>query len=148
MKTKPSNFARKTTRRRGQALIETALVLLTVLVPLTLGILQFGLYLNATNTLTQIAREGGRYAAVGNSDAAIKSYIRTVATGTSIKPADLGDSAIAISMVPSTATRAAGNPIRVTITYPMSNKIFIGNWLPGVLKLRQNYVAQSTFVLE
>lgn len=135
-------------RRRAQALVETALVLLAVLVPLTLGIMQFGVYLNATNTLTQLAREGGRFAAVGNSDAAIRDYIRTAAQGTSIRPVDLPDSAIAIAMVPSNASRAAGNPIQIRITYPMSKKIFIGNWLPGVLRLRQDYVAQSTFVLE
>lgn len=140
--------ARRSARRSGQALVETALVLSTVLIPLTVGILQFGIVLNATNTLTQIAREGGRYAAVRHTDAEIRAYVKQVATGTSIRPADLTDARIAIAMVPSTATRTAGNPIQVTITYPMANKIFIGNFLPGILKLRNDYVAQSTFVLE
>ncbi len=140
-------------QRRGQTLVETALVLSAILLPLTVGILQFGIVLNATNTLTQLAREGGRYAAVRHTDEEIRAYIAQAAAGTSIKaidlrPTALPDSRITIAMVPATATRTPGNPIQVRITYPMGNKIFIGNSFAGILKINQNYVAQSTFVLE
>lgn len=138
-------------KRRGQVMVETALVLAGVLLPITVGILQFGIVLNATNTLTQIAREGGRYAAVhgteSGSDAAIRTYVRSVASGTSISPTDLTDARIDISML-SGAARSSGNPIVVTVTYPMSKKVFIGNFSSYMTKLRQDYSAKSTFVLE
>ena len=147
-----NSFAkRRRTRHRGQTLVETALVLSAVLLPTTLGILQFGIVINATNSLTQIAREGGRYAAVhgteSNSDAAIRTYIRQVAAGTSILPADLPDARIVISMN-ANAPRVSGNAINVEITYPMNKKVFVGNFLAGVAKLKNDYKAESTFVLE
>ncbi|PQV65452.1 TadE-like protein [Abditibacterium utsteinense] len=142
-------------RRRGQTIVETAMVLTLILLPLTVGILQFGIVLNATNTLTQLAREGGRYAAVRHTDEEIRAYIVKAAAGTSIREAELRppgsqaslDSRIIIEMLPNTATRVSGNPIQVRINYPMSNKIFIGKF-PGVSLIKPTYVAQSTFVLE
>lgn len=138
-------------QRKGQTLVETALVLSAVLLPTTLGILQFGIVINASNTLTQIAREGGRYAAVhgteANSDAAIRTYVKQVAAGTSIAPADLTDARIVISMNAG-APRASGNAINVVVTYPMTKKVFVGNFLASVVKLKQDYTAESTFVLE
>lgn len=132
-------------------MVETALVLAAVLLPLTVGILQFGIVLNATNTLTQIAREGARYASVhgteANSDAAIRTYVRAVAAGTSINSTDLSDSRINIAMLSGNA-RSSGNAIVVTLTYPMSKKVFIGSFFPYMTKLKQDYTAKSTFVLE
>lgn len=138
-------------RRSGSVMVETALVLGAVLLPLTVGILQFGIVLNATNTLTQIAREGARYASVhgteSGSDAAIRTYVRAVATGTSINSADLTDARIDISML-SGAARSSGNAICVSVTYPMGKKIFIGNFGSFMSRLKGDYVAKSTFVLE
>lgn len=138
-------------RRGGQTLVEAALVLGGILLPITLGILQFGIVINATNSMTQIAREGGRYAAVhgteANSDAAIKDYVQAVAAGTSIKPTDLPDANISITMVDNKA-RASGNAINVAVTYQMSKKVFVPNFVPFISKLRNNYTAESTFVLE
>lgn len=50
--------------RRGQAVLEMALVL-PVLVLLLLGIISFGLYINANITVEQAARVGARAAAIG-----------------------------------------------------------------------------------
>ncbi len=139
-------------RRGGQTLVETALVISAILLPLTVAILQFGIVLNATNTLTQLAREGGRYAAVRHTDAEIRQYIADSAVGTGIRVTDLRppaapDSRIIIEMLPNTAARTAGNAIQVRINYPMSNKIFLGRF-PGISLIKPTYVAQSTFVLE
>lgn len=131
-------------RRRGQGIVETALVVSAILLPMTLGILQFGIVVNATNTLTQFAREGGRYAAVHgtetNSDTAIRTYISQVAAPTNIRASDL---TVGIAMV-NNATRASGNAINVTVTYPMDRKVFLGNFFG----LGRNYTAESTFILE
>ena len=50
--------------RRGQALVEFVLIL-PILLVLILGIISFGLYLNAANTLQQAARTGAHAAALG-----------------------------------------------------------------------------------
>jgi Flp pilus assembly protein TadG len=154
MKTTPKYSHRLARRRSGQTLVETALMLTFVLIPMTIGILQFGIIMNSTNSLTQIAREGARYAAVhgteANSDAAIKDYIQAVAAGTSIRPTDIPDANITISMLAVngvTPARASGYPINVTIKYPMSRKVFIPN-MPFMSKLKNDYYVQSTFVLE
>lgn len=152
---KPTYKHRKSRARRGQAIVETALVLAAVLIPMTLGILQFGIVINATNTLTQIAREGGRYAAISatvadpgaanpptynNSNTAIRTYIGQAAASTSIRAADLTTT---ISMV-NNAARSSGNAIKVSVSYPMSRKVFLGNFF----NLGRNYTAESTFILE
>ncbi|HEX8551107.1 MAG TPA: TadE family protein [Abditibacteriaceae bacterium] len=50
--------------RRGAVLVEAAAATLFLLIPLLVGIIQFGLFYSATNALSQATREGGRYAAV------------------------------------------------------------------------------------
>jgi Flp pilus assembly protein TadG len=154
MKITPKYSHRLARRRSGQTLVETALMLTGVLLPITIGILQFGIVMNATNTLTQLAREGGRYAAVhgteANSDAAIRDYIQAAAAGTSIKPTDLPDANITIGMLTVngvTPARASGNAINVTIKYAMSKKVFVPNFFFAG-KLKNDYYAESTFVLE
>jgi Flp pilus assembly protein TadG len=53
---------------RGQSLVEFALVL-PILLFLVLGVLEFGWILKAEIAVNAAAREGARYAAVGNVDA-------------------------------------------------------------------------------
>ncbi|PSR23933.1 MAG: hypothetical protein C7B45_01210 [Sulfobacillus acidophilus] len=52
--------------RSGQALVETALVL-PILLLLLLGIITYGLYINAVDTVQQAARVGVRAASIGDS---------------------------------------------------------------------------------
>lgn len=153
-------------RRGGQTLVEAALVLTGILLPLTLGVMQFGLVLNASNTMTQIAREGGRYAAVhgkeptfdgaetapaAGAQGSLKFYLKTVATQTSIGWNDIKD-----NIVVTPATRVSGQAVTVTVTYPMSKKVFLGamgslglgSIAPGLGKLKDPYIASSTFVVE
>ena len=137
-------------RRRGSVMIEAALVSVFVLIPLTLAIIQYGIIFNATNTLSQVTREGARAAAVfalktaaqnpgisQNSDQYIVSRIQAAAAPTSL---DMSDAAIArgdvsISITPAmnagTSTpRVKGQPIQVAISYNMRRKYFFP-WLSG-----------------
>jgi Flp pilus assembly protein TadG len=149
--------SRRLRSRRGQTIVETALVLTGILLPLTLGLLQFGIIYNSTNTLQHLGREAGRFAAVHGTEttfdsadtqtspASLKYYIKTLcASSGSIKYSDL-----TISTSPSAlSSRSPGQPISVTLTYPMSKKIFIGKALPGLSALANNYTVTSTFLLE
>lgn len=160
-----SQRARPTIKRRsGQTIVETSLVLAFILLPLTLGLLQFGIILNAANTMTQIAREGGRYAAVhGQQDtfdgpatapaagkqASLRYYLKTVADPTGIRWADIQNNIVVTPATP--AARVSGQPVSVSVTYPMSKKVFLGSAAfigPALNKVKQPYVAKSTFVAE
>jgi Flp pilus assembly protein TadG len=155
MITNSKESKRSARRRSGQTLVEAGAILVIFFIPISLGIMQFGLILNATNSLAQIAREGGRYAAVhgteANSDDAIRDYIQAVAAGTTIKRTDLPDANITIGMLPVngiTPSRSSGNPIYVKIKYEMRKKVFIPNFVPNMALFKNDYYAQSSFVLE
>ncbi len=66
MKTVGNRKGAPWTRIRGQALIETALVLPLVLL-LLFAIISYGLYINAVDTMQQAARVGARTAAIGDT---------------------------------------------------------------------------------
>ena len=159
-------------RRGGSTLIETALCLTFILLPLLLGGLQFGLVLTTTNALEQVSREAGRYAAMhygeptfdsnenqGNtagSDRSLKNYVRIVAEDNDIPWNDIKDK---ITVSPASGSRSSGQPITVTIKYPMSKRSILGQpatlfFAPtagGNLKLNflsQDYTVASTFVMQ
>lgn len=66
-------------RRRGGALVETALVLSTLLT-FILGTFEYGRYLMMLNLLDNAAREGCRYALVNNTSSTISTDVQTLAT--------------------------------------------------------------------
>lgn len=112
-------------RRRGAALVEFAMISVLFLTML-LGMLQFGIYLSATNTLWNGAREGARLAAVqassiptATADAQIKDQIAKT-----IFPLDASKATVDIKPANSSA-RTYGTPVSVTISYDMSQKLFI-----------------------
>lgn len=135
--------------RRGSTLIEFALVL-PILLLLTMGILQYGLIMNATNTLSQITREGARYAAInpgsGSADdnQKIKDYISSVCAPTTIRYSDIQNGIVIAT--PDGVNK--GNRISVTITYPMSRKRFLPARFFGVTIFASNYTTVSTFAIE
>src|SRR2546430_11479076 len=57
-----------TDKRRGQAVIESSLILL-IFIPVLIGILDFGQFLYFHQSLSERARAGARYAAVHTFDA-------------------------------------------------------------------------------
>ena len=112
-------------RRRGAALVEFALVSVVFLTML-LGMLQFGIYLSATNTLWNGAREGARVAAVLNSslttadaDAQIRAQIvKTIAP--------LEASKVTVTVTPTdSSARTYGTPVTVRVSYDMRSKLFV-----------------------
>ena len=112
-------------RRRGAALVEFALISL-IFFTMLLGMLQFGVYLSATNTLWNGAREGARVAAVLNSsldDADANAQIRAQVVRT-IAP--LEESKVTVTVTPDTsAARTYGTAVTVRVSYDMRSKLFI-----------------------
>ena len=153
---RPSHQGHFGTRRsrRASVLVETALCLAFVLLPLTLGILQFGVIMSTANQVEQLTRDGGRWAAVHaqstnfdsdeNTSGSLKNYMKTQTAGlTTVKWSDL-----TITVTPSASSRAVGNPLVVTVTYPMTKKLFIGTQFPGLSRWNTNYTTKATFVME
>lgn len=93
-------------RRRGQAMVEFALVL-PIFVLLVFGIMEFGLMFHQYMVVTAASREGARTAAVGGTDAEIRTAALTAAAGV-----DKGF--LTTSVAP--ATRVKGAPVTVTVT--------------------------------
>jgi len=119
-------------RRRGVALLEFALVAPLFFV-LLLGMLQFGVYLNATNTLWNLSREGARLASVQKSDSATvdannQAIIDHITQGapTGVMPPTVDPKKMTVTITPSdAATRTSGTTVEITLTYDMSDKIFV-----------------------
>ena len=123
-------------RRRGSVLLEAAVACAFLLLPLVLGIIQFGLFYNASNVLSQVSREGSRFAAVyGMSTDLTKddNYIKDhmIATGAS---SDLIIAREDITISPARASRVQYQPITVTVQYNLNNKRIkgINFWNAGV----------------
>lgn len=117
-------------KRRGSTLVEFALVL-PMLLLVSMLLIQYGLILNTTITLTHLAREGARYAAVNpvaanpsGSGRTIDSDIQDNIQAKTTLGTKLTDSEIKVSPTSST-TRTPGGDITVTITYNMKKKMFL-----------------------
>lgn len=141
----------RNSRRRGSVLVEASATVLCLLVPLVLGIIQFGIYYGATNVLSQVSREGGRYAAVyGTSttmtpaqvDDKIKDYMVQVGLNgnVNINKSD-------ITILPAYASRARYSPVTVTVSYNLGasfangGKRIIPIFNPGVVS--RSYTSMS-----
>lgn len=116
---------RKKGRRHGAALVEFALVSVVFLTML-LGMLQFGIYLSATNTLWNGAREGARVAAVlsnslttADADAQIRAQVvKTIAP--------LEASKVTVTVTPNdNSARVYRSAVTVRVSYDMRSKLFI-----------------------
>ncbi|MBI2943210.1 MAG: pilus assembly protein [Candidatus Wallbacteria bacterium] len=123
-------------RRRGQSLVELALIL-----PLVLGILfaiiDFGYYLFVNVSVSHATREGVRIAAMNNrTRAQIRAWIRQTAPGVHIP-----DSPEAISITTSAADpEFTGNPPSVTVTVTFSHDFLVPLFMIG----RQNANVYAT----
>ena len=157
--------SRAALRRRGSTLVEFALIA-PLLLLISLGILQYGVITNATNTLTNIAREGARFAAINPGTGAapndgatgsnpatgtIRAHVKNVCSSTTIRFSDIddpGNPPLINITTPDTGGRIPGNRITVTITYPMSRKLFAPNKLLGFRFFPDTYTSTATFVIE
>ncbi|MEA2217706.1 MAG: hypothetical protein QOJ35_332 [Solirubrobacteraceae bacterium] len=122
-------------RDDGAVLVEFALVLVPLLL-LLIGMLQFGLALNAKIDETHLTAEGARYAAVnqnpgtGLTPATLQRYIRTRADTTDLQ----NGAVVCVEFPTNSATGTSGNigdPVRVTISYSYALIPFLGTKLLG-----------------
>lgn len=111
-------------RRRGAALIEFAFVGI-LFCGLLLGMIWFGIYLNTTNTLWNMSREGARFAAVQQAGAngnttnnqAIIDRVKAYA------PNIIDKNKLTITIIPNeTSARTAGTPVTVQLSYDMRGR--------------------------
>jgi len=105
------------TRQRGQALVESALVML-VFFPVLIGILDFGQFLYFHQSLTERARAGARYGAVhtlGDGTEAVNVAIYN-------DPAGAGGGATALlPCIVTSCTANDGSTVQATVTATVSN---------------------------
>jgi Flp pilus assembly protein TadG len=99
-------------RKKGQALLETALIL-PFLILILAGIIDIGLLFNNDLVISNAAREGARIAAIGSSDAAIQSSIINMTQS-------LKQSKLKITINPQDSTRKKGDQVTVTVEYDNS----------------------------
>ncbi|SHH97041.1 TadE/TadG family type IV pilus assembly protein [Clostridium grantii] len=74
----------KTIKHKGQALVETAL-LLPIMLMLIFGIIEFGLILNTNIVVSNASREGARYASLGYTDSEVKTLVNNETSTLTIK---------------------------------------------------------------
>jgi len=110
---------------RGQAIVETALVL-PLLLLLLMGIIEFGRLGNTYLAVTHAARHGVRHATVGASNSDIVARVQAAAT-------PLTRENITVEVTPVSALRRSGQDVTVTVTYPLrlylpfANLVFTAN---------------------
>lgn len=133
-------------KHRGSTLIELAIVL-PILLILSLGIVQFGVYMNAAVTLTNLSREGARYAATQpNSDDGIETRIQQVCPA-SIRWTDIQNN-ITITPAENSTLRVRPNLITVQITYDMKKKMFLPTTFFGWTVVSPTYTAKAIMMVE
>ena len=154
---KCSGGLRSKARRRGQALIEMALVVI-VLLFLTLGLIQYGLLANAKITMANLAREGARYAAVNGTDQSaygfstdpgenIRKRVLFIASSTILS--DMDDNNIKIEPEYNSEDKPQrGELIHVTIKYPLGRKLILPSSFPGLDRFSGDTETKVTMVLE
>lgn len=119
----PNRAHRSALRRRGNTLVEAALVMLPFMA-LVLGITEYSMALFVRTTMQHSVREGVRYAVTFQTmpgmchDASIKEIVRRNSMGF-LKPADIASSVFIRYYRPdtlaATGTNAPGNVIEVSV---------------------------------
>lgn len=94
---------------RGQALVEMAIVL-TVLLLLLTGIIEFGRVLSAQLIVSHASREGARIGVLGKTDAEITQRVLDAASA-------LDASKITVDITPPQSERVRGVELRVEVKY-------------------------------
>jgi hypothetical protein len=130
--------------RRGAAIVETAFVVI-ILLTLTLGLIQWGILFNTSIAITNLSREGARYAAVNyEKDKPIKDYVLNNLPPNIRK----GDVKIRVLPAEGSADRTSGKPIRVIVRYDMSKKLFLPNGIFGLKFFDKQYRADGRMMME
>ena len=122
-------------RRGGQAVVEFAFVL-PIFVALVLGVVQYGMLAQATEIVTNLTRDGARFAAIGaeQKDDDIKKFILEQANETVLRrPGETVDGAgnpknddFNIDITPvAEKERVKGSSVQVVVTYNLRRRIFL-----------------------
>jgi Flp pilus assembly protein TadG len=108
-------------------MVEIALVLPLVLL-LILGVIQLLVIGNVALSVNQAASACARYASLSPSadQTALNSYLKTVASPV------INDSGLATLTLTPGPPRTSGTSLTVTVTYNLSNKLFLGSSFFGV----------------
>lgn len=134
-------------RHRGQALIEFAIVL-PLLTVLALFIVQYGIIYRTTINLTNLTREGARYAATApGSNSDIEDRVKAVI------PSNINPDDVVINVLPDDESDPARKPgsggnITVEVEYDMRKKIFLPTTIFGAHIFAETYKTQATFAVQ
>ena len=125
----------------GQAMIEFALVL-PILMMLTFGIIEFGRAWNASQVLTDAAREGTRTMVVfgaSQTEASVKQTVKMALARGSL------DTTSSTVITLTGLNSGTGTPASVAISYPYKFNVLGGllNWTTG----QSNITLRTTFVM-
>lgn len=96
-------------KKRGQAMVEFALVL-PILLIILLGIMEFGLVFHEYLVVTHAAREGARVAVLGGTDTEISSAVTRAADS-------IDRGSLTTTIAP--GVRVRGNQVTVQVTNPV-----------------------------
>jgi Flp pilus assembly protein TadG len=99
----------RNTGKKGQSIVETALILPIIILILT-GIIDFGLLFNNYLVITNVSREAARNAAVGATDYEIITLVRNMTTS-------LDNTKVSTTIYPSESLRKKGDEVVVIIRY-------------------------------
>lgn len=121
------------TDKKGQAIVETALILPIIILILT-GIIDFGLLFNNYLVITNASREAARNAAIGATDSEIISLVESMTS-------TLDKSKLVTTISPNQALRKKGNEVSITVSY--NNVMFtpvISSILPNPMIIKTKTV--------
>lgn len=120
---------------RGSAMVEFAFVVMIFLM-LFMGLVEFGRIFNAILTLDNAARQGARVAAVGKTDAEIRTAVKAVATQLTIEDSN-------ITITPSIRPRFTAVTVRIDTSVKLIAPI-----ISGVLQNPFPVYGQATMMME
>jgi len=138
------------------------------LIWLTFAIIEYGFYFSMYNTVTQLARDGGRYAAVhgtestsdgsGTTAKSIRWYMGAEAQSTPCK--DLTDAMVSVGTLTQNGSgqwvfgattygnRKPGTIVSVQVVYPIGGHLIGRGLVPGLNQLPSSITRTASFLLE
>lgn len=119
--------------QKGQAIVETALIL-PILLMLLFGITDFGRIFHVYLTLDHAGREAARAASVGTEDGDIKLKVGNASAGL-----DQGKLSVDISPI-GKDSRKSGSEVTITLTYPIDFLTPIIGQIIGEFELKDKTV--------
>jgi hypothetical protein len=121
-------------RLRGQAMVEYG-ISLTVVLLLTIGVVDLGRGVWAYNTVAHLARDGARFAAVPSHSAAqIETYVRSRCTAMLSNPCPAAPD-FSVIVAPRGIPGQADKPATVCVTYPFQ-AVMASFWGGGAIDLK------------